>query len=208
MGRGLTLALSVAALVWAADSMPLEAQQRQAATLAGQVCASCHGARGRGVSSAFPKLAAQQKLYLETQLKAFRDRTRADPMAQAYMWGMTSQLTDETIAALAAYYAEQTALPGKASDPRLAESGKAIFEAGVAAAGVPACQTCHGPRAEGNAVFPRLAGQYKEYLVKQLVSFKTQIRAEAAAPPMHAVTAGITLAQIEAVATYASGLGK
>jgi cytochrome c553 len=196
------------ALLWAGSSTSFQAQQPDAATLASQVCASCHGPQGNSISPAFPKLAGQQKAYLEAQLKAFRDRTRADPMAQAYMWGMTAQLGDAMITNLADYYSRQTPSAGKVADPSVAKGGQAIFEAGIAATSVPACQTCHGPQATGNGLIPRLANQHPEYLVKQLVSFKSQVRAEANAPPMHAVTSGITFAQMEAVAAYVSSLGK
>ncbi len=203
----LTATVSAMALVCAAGSTTFQAQQPDAAAVAGQICASCHGPRGNSVSPAFPKLAGQQEDYLDGQLKAFRDRTRGDPMAQAYMWGMTAQLTDDMIAKLATYYAQQTPSPGKAPDPKLAQAGQAIFEQGIASEGVPACQTCHGQRAEGNAIIPRLADQHPEYLVKQLVSFKSRTRAEATAPPMHAVTSGMTIDQIVAVAAWASHLG-
>ncbi len=204
----LTATVSAMALVCVASSTTFQAQQSNAAASADQICASCHGPRGNSVSPAFPKLAGQQKDYLEVQLKAFRDRTRGDPMAQAYMWGMTAQLSDDMIANLATYYAQQRPAPGKAPDPKLAQAGQAIFEQGIASAGVPACQTCHGQRAEGNAVIPRLADQHPEYLVKQLVSFKTKTRAEANAPPMHAVTSGMTFDQMESVAAYAASRGR
>jgi cytochrome c553 len=57
-------------------------------TVAGtlHVCESCHGPGGRSISPTFPRLAGQQKDYLVAQLQAFRDKTRADPHAQTYMW--------------------------------------------------------------------------------------------------------------------------
>ncbi len=61
------------------------------------VCSSCHGPKGRSISSTFPRLAGQQKDYIEAQLKAFRDHTRADPHAKTYMWGMAARLSDPTI---------------------------------------------------------------------------------------------------------------
>ena len=70
-------------------------------------CSACHGARGISIAPTFPHLAAQPAAYLETQLKAFRDRSRADPHAQAFMWGMAAQLSDDTIGEIAAYYAAQ-----------------------------------------------------------------------------------------------------
>ncbi|MCG6861975.1 MAG: c-type cytochrome [Chromatiaceae bacterium] len=37
--------------------------------------------------------------------------------------------------------------------------------------GIPPCSSCHGPKGEGQATFPRLAGQHPLYLVKQLEDF-------------------------------------
>ena len=49
----------------------------------------------------WPNLAAQKEGYLVSQLKAFRDGTRANPM----MAPMAAALSDDDIADLAAYYA-------------------------------------------------------------------------------------------------------
>jgi cytochrome c553 len=180
----------------------LQAQDARPETTAVQVCASCHGPKGDSISPAFPRLAGQRMEYLSTQLKAFRDRTRADPMAQAYMWGMTSQLSDTAIDGLAAYYSGQKPAPGKTSDAKLVQAGRTIYEQGIPGAKIPSCTTCHGKNAEGTAAFPRLAGQHAEYLVKQLVLFKSQLRADASAPVMHNISAGMSFPQMEAVAAY------
>jgi cytochrome c553 len=180
----------------------LHAQEADAARLATQTCASCHGPRGESVSPAFPRLAGQRLEYVETQLKAFRDRTRADPMAQAYMWGMASQLGDDTIRSLAVYYSKQKPARSKPGDAAVVRAGKAIYEGGIPGAKVQACVTCHGPGAEGASGFPRLAGQHAEYIVKQLVLFKELLREEGAAPIMHGVSRGMSFDQMEAVAAY------
>lgn len=180
----------------------LQAQDAEIGKSAAQVCASCHGPRGNSISPAFPRLAGQRMEYLEAQMKAFRDRTRADPMAQAYMWGMTSQLDDGTIKKLSAYYADQKPAPGKAGNAKLVQAGKAIYEQGIPEEKVQACVTCHGKSAEGNAVFPRLAGQHAEYLVKQLVLFKSSLREGANSPLMHAISTGMSFEQMEAVGAY------
>lgn len=181
-------------------SPSLQAQEAQG--IANQVCASCHGPGGDSISPAFPRLAGQKKEYLEGQLKAFRDRTRADPMAQAYMWGMTSQLSDQSLSELAAYYAAQPAARGRVGDPKLIQAGRNIYEQGIPREKVQACVTCHGKDAGGNATFPRLAGQHSEYLVKQLVLFKSELRADVNAPIMHNVSVGMSFEQMEAVAAY------
>lgn len=199
-----TLAISLAALALAGASAA-GAQEPDARTLARQVCASCHGPGGQSISSAFPRLAGQRARYIEAQLKAFRDRQRGDPMAQAYMWGMASQLDDTTIKSLAAYYAAQKPMHGPAPDGKLALQGKAIFEGGIPGAGVPACASCHGKNGEGKEGYPRLAGQHAEYLVKQLSLFKSELRAGAQAPLMHAVTTGLSFEQMTEVAAYLAG---
>ena len=78
----------------------------------------------------------------------------------------------------------------------------AIFEQGIPAVKVPACRTCHGQDAEGNQKCPRLAGQHAEYLLKQLVMFKSEFRSGASAPIMHNMTTDMTFDQMQAVAAY------
>jgi cytochrome c553 len=180
----------------------LQAQEADAGKFAAQVCATCHGPRGDSISPGFPKIAGQRAEYLESQLKAFRNRTRADPMAQAYMWGMSSQLSDDMIANLAVFYSGQKPPRGKAADPKLAQTGKAIYEGGIPGANVQACAACHGKDAEGTAAFPRLAGQHAEYLVKQLVLFKSSLREGSSALVMHNISTGMSFEQMEAVAAY------
>ena len=196
------LAISAAAVAVSWIAPPLHAQDAEAARVAAQVCASCHGQRGESISPAFPKIGGQSTEYLETQLKAFRDRTRADPMAQAYMWGMTSQLSDGMIKQLAAYYGSQKPPHGKAADPKVASAGRTIYESGIPAAKVQACIACHGKDAVGNGAFPRLAGQHAEYLVKQLVLFKSSQREGGNAAIMHAISTGMSFEQMQSVAAY------
>src|ERR1700736_5969876 len=93
-----------------------------------ETCGTCHGVNGRSVSPTFPNLAAQQAPYIELQLKAFKDQSRADPDAQAYMWGMASQLSDATIKALAGYYSAQPAGPARGGNTALIAQGKRVFE--------------------------------------------------------------------------------
>jgi len=177
-----------------------EAQQKSTPPdLVTRVCSTCHGPRGISISPMFPNLAAQQPVYLETQLKAFRDRSRADPHAQAFMWGMAAQLTDATITEIAAYYAAQPPAPGKSAGRDETTAGKKIFEEGIPAQQVPPCQSCHGDKAAGNGPFPRLAGQHAQYVLKQLTSFQSNMRNVAI---MHGVAQNLRLPEMQAVAAY------
>jgi cytochrome c553 len=177
------------------------AAQSVAVDLIRRECSTCHGAGGISVSATFPNLAGQQAPYLEAQLKAFRDRSRADPHAQAFMWGMAAQLTDSTIADIAAYFAAQPPAKGTPAGPAEVAAGQKIFEEGIAAQQVPPCQSCHMKNAEGNAVFPRLAGQHRGYLEKQLEVFATGLRAN---PIMHENAKNLSALQISQVAAFLS----
>jgi cytochrome c553 len=57
----------------------------------------------------------------------------------------------------------------------LALSGPAVYAAGNAEAGKrksAPCQQCHGPEGNSASPFPRLAGQYADYLAQALRSYK------------------------------------
>jgi len=162
-------------------------------------CATCHGVQGRSVSPTFPNLAGQSSAYIQLQLKAFKDQSRADPDAQAYMWGMAANLSDDMIKQLADYYAAQPPAPGRSGNATLVAQGKKLFAEGVPDKGIPACNTCHGAKAEGLAVFPRLAGQHAPYLLKQLLVIQNVLRT---APVMHGVVKDLTKDQMQAVVAY------
>jgi cytochrome c553 len=163
------------------------------------VCESCHGPGGRSISPTFPRLAGQQKDYIVAQLQAFRDKTRADPHAQTYMWGMAARLSDPTIDAIAAYYASQTPAEGEpGASPEIA-AGKKIFTEGIPSESLPACMGCHGEKAEGNGPIPRLAGQHRAYLARQLEAFASTARANEI---MHENSKNLTPEQIGEVTAY------
>jgi cytochrome c553 len=183
-----------ASLAFADDNAARKAAETKATT----TCQDCHGPRGESTVATFPRLNGQQAAYISAQLKNFRDHSRSDPHAQAYMWGMASQLDDSIIAELGTYYAAQTpTLPQ--SGGALAAEGKKLYLSGAPAQSVPACVTCHGAHGEGNSIIPRLAGQHADYLKKQLEAFRSTLRDNAI---MHANTKDMTDSQIEALVSY------
>jgi cytochrome c553 len=140
------------------------------------VCNACHGEGGDSKTPMFPKLAGQPAIYLADQLRSFRAQKRSDSSAQAYMWGISALLDENTIEGLADYYAVQKSTPGKAGNPALLKKGERIFNDGIPARKVVACITCHGDNGEGDSVVPRIAGQHADYIVKQLNEFRTKLR--------------------------------
>ena len=71
--------------------------------------------------------------------------------------------------------------------------------------GILACMTCHGPRGEGQAAagFPRLAGQPKAYIEKQLKEFASGQRSS---PQMAPIAKNLKPAQISDLADYYASL--
>lgn len=171
-------------------------------TLALQVCSNCHGVTGNATSPNFPNLAAQQEAYLMAQLSEFKSHSRQDPAGFEYMWGLSHKLTDKQVKELAAHFAAlkyaRQPVEGK---PERINAGKAIFTDGVPDKKIPPCASCHGPEAQGNANFPRLAGQHLDYLIKQLTVFqRTNDRPEGSI--MKTVAHELTHENIENVAAY------
>lgn len=197
----LSAAIGLGRATYAADQATEGTTQAQKAAVRKTVdtCATCHGINGKSVAPTFPNLAAQTAPYIEAQLHAFKDQSRGDPDAQAYMWGMASQLSDSTITAIANYYAVQAAPEGKPGDPALIAQGKRLFEEGVPGRQIPACASCHGKSGEGQAIFPRLAGQHAPYLLKQILVIQSALRS---APVMHGVVKDLTREQMQAVVAY------
>jgi cytochrome c553 len=178
--------------------------RRPAARKAGEekavnLCSTCHGPRGISTSPEFPILAAQRRGYLESQIDAFRKKTRAEKDAHDFMWGIAGNLDEAIIAGIAAYYAEQPPAPARGSDASLIAQGKELFDKGVAGRGIPACMSCHGANGEGMADFPRLAGQHAKYVVKQLNFIQSLVRS---APVMHGIVKDLTPAEMQAVAAF------
>jgi cytochrome c553 len=201
----LAIVIGIVALVAAACSSAPDDTLPTDPHVAGlvHVCSSCHGFEGRSISPTFPRLAGQRDDYIVEQLTAFRDHTRADPHAHTYMWGMAARLTDADIKGLAAYYTSRAPVAGSPSDSALMQAGKAIFDDGIEARDVPACQVCHGARGEGNEAIPRLAGQHPAYIREQLANFSSNARANEI---MHFNSQNLTQREIDELAAYAGSL--
>jgi len=70
-------------------------------------CLSCHGANGRPALAEVPIIAGQQPAYLANALRAYRDGSRSGGQALV-MQEMARGLADDDIAALAAWFGDQS----------------------------------------------------------------------------------------------------
>ena len=204
-------ALAVTGLLWAAPATAQNAAKpdlAKAEQLAKQVCVACHAADGNSVAPANPKLAAQHANYLNKQLTNFKPQGgKKAARESALMAGMVANLSDADMRALAAYYASQKLKPAAASDKDLAALGQKIWRGGIAGKSVAACAGCHGPDGAGiPGQYPRLAGQFAEYVDAQLKLFRAGGRANDPNGMMRGVAARMSDEEIKAVAEYAAGL--
>jgi len=133
-------------------------------------CDRCHGhdGKGRGVA-AFPRLAGQNADYIVRALQAYARQERWSGM----MMPVAASLDDRAMRNLATYYASRQADAGIESvDGAAIARGAAIANNGIPAQDVPACHACHVDGGDArNLAFPRLSGQFAEYLVLQLQLF-------------------------------------
>ncbi len=148
-----------------------------------------------------PRIGGQQRDYIEVQLKAFRSKSRGDPDAHDFMWGIASTLNDNIVAALSDYFAAQPPGEGRKGgrDPEKIAAGERLYQKGDRARGVAPCSACHGEHAEGMSVFPRLAGQHAYYLGMQMEAIRDRLRNS---PVMHGVIKDLTIEDIQALAYY------
>jgi cytochrome c553 len=168
-------------------------------------CFACHGPGGNGgVNPEWPKLAGQHSSYIVEQLTEFKGGQRKNPV----MMGQAAALSDDDMKNLAAFFAGEKAIPGVASKEAVT-AVQALYRAGDAARGIPACAACHGPSGAGNAAaqFPRIGGQNSAYAANQLTSYKNGARGSQGKGQMMAAIAGkLSDQEIQALASYISGL--
>jgi cytochrome c553 len=173
-----------------------------------EYCKTCHGLSGQGYRGSYPmpRLAGQQTEYLENQLRAFVERRRTNPI----MFNVAHVLSPSMLTALATHFRDLNPKPLGGAPRELVATGKKIYEEGVPAANVPPCSSCHGPEAKGAGVFPRLAGQLHDYIVKKLVNWSKERGQDPAKPDtsaiMEPIAHGLTEPQIAAVAAYLNDL--
>jgi len=184
------------------------AAQDKSQSIASQVCAACHAADGNSTAPANPKIAGQGVDYLHKQLRDFKALQGKKPLRESpVMNGMVANLSEADMKGLAAYYSGQALKPSAAADKDLATLGQKLWRGGDNSSGVPACAGCHGPAGAGiPAQYPRLAGQYAEYVAAQLTAFREGRRANDPNSMMRGVAARMSDRQIRAVAEYAAGL--
>jgi cytochrome c553 len=169
------------------------------------VCAACHGADGNSMNPLWPKLAGQHADYITSQMIAFRDGERSDPLMTPQAQG----LSDEDIRAYAMFFAQQPLNVGAVpDDEELVARGERLYRGGDAVRSLPACIACHGPNGRGNPAsnFAAIGGQHGDYVAKALREYAAGTRTTDPESMMRDVAALLTDREIQAVAAYVQGL--
>jgi cytochrome c553 len=129
-------------------------------------CVACHGPAGNSPNGQFPILAGQTFRYTYLQLRDFKEGRRKDPL----MSPMAANLSRDDMLDLAEYFAQQKPKPTSfAPDAVRVERGRKKTDEVL-------CTMCHLGGFKGQNEIPRVAGQWPEYVVKQLGDFKARRR--------------------------------
>lgn len=176
--------------------------------IATSICSACHGLDGVSPISTQPHLAAQIPDYVVKQLDDMTSVNGASPARDnPIMSGIVPMLNADDRRNVAAWYAIQPAHLTGTLSLNEAHIGQKLWRAGDADRGIPACTGCHGPTGAGiPALYPRLSGQYQDYLEGQLQHFKDGVRANDPGGVMRSIAHRLTNDEIKALADYAAGL--
>ena len=82
--------------------------------------------------------------------------------------------------------------------------GEEIFTGKRVEYGIPACSACHGKDGMGDktGVFPRLAGQQMDYIIKQMEDFRSEERSNDSPAQMRNIAKQMDDEDIASVAAY------
>ena len=194
----LRLKAAILAIVFSAGSSLASHAEGQAI----RNCTWCHGTSAQGYLPA-PRLAGQQRQYIENQLAGFRTHTRDNPFSKQYMWFAAANLGSQTAHELAIYFSTLSAKPANDGNKELVAAGRTIYQDGVPDSNIVACIACHGPHAEGVREIPRLGGLAYSYLQRRLEQWGEGYNKSARLPMPH-VASQLSPKQITALASYLS----
>lgn len=175
-----------------------------------EICAMCHSLDGISRMAKFPKLAGQKPEYISKQFFDFNTAIRTNDGGQ--MEAITTEVDAASVEQIANYFASLPAPPAEPleSDEIVLEqyrAGEKLFNFGgepslkSGSEEVPACASCH---AQSESAVPWLYGQHSDYLVKQLMDFKSGERSNDDVNGMSQVASSLSDSDMQALAIYLS----
>ncbi len=189
------LILIAVACAFPAHAQQLDATQMAAARTKAEVCFACHGPDGNSTLGEYPILAGQSWRYIYIELKDFKEGRRSDEQ----MSPMAAKLSPEDMTLLGEFFAAQKQAPIKfQADAAKVEAGRKTSDAVL-------CPMCHLGGFVGQNEIPRVAGQWPQYIKKQLADFKARRRTNDAGN-MTSVASTLSDADIENLSQYIGNL--
>jgi cytochrome c553 len=196
--------LAVLSLAQAQDAKPgsAAAGEKKAA-----MCIGCHGIKGYQASfpevHKVPMISGQGAKYIASSLAAYKKGDRKHPT----MRSIAASLTDQDMSDLSAFY-EQHGGAAAASAPPDGAAPAAPAVSALLTKG--ACASCHGANYSKpiDGSYPKIAGQYADYLYVALKSYKTEANPQVGRNNaiMGAQVKQFSLAELKAMAEYLSSL--
>ena len=171
------------------------------------MCIGCHGIPGYQASfpeiHKVPKIAGQNARFIVAALNAYKKGERKHPTMKA----IAGSLTDQDMGDLAAYYETL----GTSSIKPVADTAAAPPPPDVAALlSKGNCASCHGANFSKaiDPSYPKLAGQYADYLFVALKAYQTEGNPQIgrANPIMGAQVKPFKRTELEAIAKYRATL--
>lgn len=164
-------------------------------------CTDCHGKGGAEPDrDKHPTLAGQVAAYTYKQLRDYKDGKRDNRrMAEA-----VERLSDEQLAALAAWYAQQP-LPTVEvdEDETVSEETLQLVFRGDKTRLIQPCASCHGAYGEGAIVdVPAIAGQNVKYFVETMRDYARGKRKNDLYSRMRIIAEALTRDEINELAVY------
>jgi cytochrome c553 len=160
-----------------------------------EVCFACHGPNGNSTNPVYPNLAGQSWRYIYIELKDFKEGRRTHPVTSP----PAADLSRDDMIALGNFFAAQKPLPITfKADAAKVDAGRKTSDAVL-------CPMCHSGGFVGQNEIPRVAGQWPEYVSKQLHDFKAKRRTNDAGN-MTSVAGTLSDEDIENLAQYIGNL--
>lgn len=163
-------------------------------------CQVCHGEDGNSVSEDVPKLAGQYAAYIQKRIREFQSDSRNNSAMSKHAAALTNK---QDLLDICAYFASQE--PMKGDHPVDNPVGRTHYLDDATG-----CTQCH-VISDGGAdyvdhLMPKIAGQHKAYMVKQFYDYKKGVRTSEINGTMIMILGYMSDEEIEAVASYVSGL--
>jgi cytochrome c553 len=169
-------------------------------------CLDCHGERGAEPDrDKHPTLAGQVAAYTYKQLRDYKDGSRKNKR----MREAVDRLSDEQLAALSAWYADQPIPKVEVDeDAEVSEETVKLVFLGDKKRLIQPCASCHGARGEGAIIdVPAIAGQNVKYFVNTMKDYAKEKRKNDIYSRMRIIAKSLTRDEIEELAVYYARLG-